>query len=73
MSVATVTRQGILDIQVCVPETWTDEEVVQFATGRVPCDGGWSIRKEGSKFLQGDPERTPCDKRPGFVHIMLDA
>ena len=70
-----VTRAGLLDVQVCVPHTWSDEEVVAFAERKYPCgtSGGWQIRREGSSLLEGDPERAPCTQRPGFVHIVLDA
>lgn len=70
-----VTRTGFLDMQVCVPENWTDAEVTEFANIHNPCGttGGWVIRKEGDPALAGDPERCPCDDRTGFVHIMLDA
>lgn len=33
---------------------------------------GWEIRKEGSPYLQGSPERAQCVERCGCVHIMLD-
>ena len=66
-----ITRYGILDMQVCVPKDWTDEQVLEFAEANNP--GGWQIRREGDPFLNGDPERVPCDEREGFVHIMLDA
>jgi len=72
---AEVTRRGMLDMQVCVPEDWTDEQVVSFANGQNPrgTTQGWEIRREGSKYLNGDPERSICSDREGFVHIMLDA
>jgi hypothetical protein len=70
-----VTRFGALDMQVCVPTDWTDEQVKAFAENENPCgtELGWSIRKEGHALLQGKPERNPCESRQGFVHIMLDA
>lgn len=73
-----VTRHGFLDMQVCVPKDWTDEQVIKFAEGEWPCGtmNGWRIRKEGSKYLAGDREREPCSGehgRPDFVHITLDA
>lgn len=70
-----VTRRGALDMQVCVPKDWTDEQVLEFAEMENPCgtSTGWGIRREGSEFLQGTPERVPCCERDGAVHIMLDA
>lgn len=66
---------GILDAQVCVPKEWSDDDVKDFADRAYPCgtSNGWTIRKEGDKFLAGDPERMKCVQRPDFVHIMLDA
>ena len=71
---ASVTRRGVLDVQVCVPAFWDDDVVEGFANKIVPCgtEPGWRIRKEGDKMLGGDPERNPCSDNEGFVHIMLD-
>lgn len=70
-----VTRRGLLDMQVCVPKDWTDDQIRAFAEAENPAgtSGGWSIRKEGDKLLAGSPERMPCDDRESFVHVMLDA
>jgi len=70
-----VTRMGALDMQVCVPVVWTDDQVKQFADSNNPCgtEKGWQIRREGDKQLDGIPERNPCQQREGFVHVMLDA
>ena len=72
---AQVTRQGMLDCQVCVPDDWTDEQVVAFANTENPCGtmNGWCIRREGDKALAGAHERVQCSGRSGFVHVMLDA
>lgn len=76
MSSATVTQRGALDMQVCVPKEWTDDEVIHFANTANPCgtSQGWVIRREGDPALHGDPERIPCAEidRPDNVHIMLD-
>lgn len=70
-----VTREGLLDMQVCVPEDWTDMQVEDFANKENFCGtrNGWGIRKEGSELLEGTPERNPCLERKGYVHITLDA
>ena len=72
---AEMTRKGILDCQVCVPESMTDEEIAAFASREYPCGTthGWQIRREGDEALRGDPERQPCRDRAGCVHVMLDA
>lgn len=70
-----VTKLRVLDMQVCVPADWTDEQVEEFANRENLCgtSHGWGIRKQGDRFLAGSDERVPCSARPGFVHIMLDA
>ena len=75
MNNATVTKVSFLSMQVCVPKTWTDEQVKEFAETENPCgtENGWCIRKEGSPDLLGAPERNPCSSREDYVHIMLDA
>ena len=70
-----LTRQGALDMQVCVPKGWTDAQVVAFANRAnwSGLDAGWQIRKEGDPALDGDPERVQCNDldRAEFVHVML--
>ena len=70
-----MTRCGAVDAQACVPEGYTDAEVVAFAESRYPSgtELGWRVRKEGDRFLEGAPERVPCAERSGYVHVMLDA
>ena len=72
---AETTQRGILSMQVCVPESWGDNQVKEFADNDNPCgtSNGWCIRKEGDDSLNGDPERRNCSDRKGFVHVMLDA
>jgi hypothetical protein len=76
MSQAEVTRAGVLDMQVCVPQDWTDEQVKDFADTSNPCGttAGWQIRTD-PKLLAGCKVRQPCesDLRDGFVHVTLDA
>lgn len=72
---AIVTRRGVIDMQVCVPADWTDDQVESFAEAANPCGtrGGWAIRREGDKALAGAPERIKCKTLAENVHIMLDA
>lgn len=72
---AEVTKKGALDMQVCVPESWDDQQVINFGELHNPCGTacGWRIREQGDKYLDGKDERVNCDDRKGFVHIMLDA
>ena len=68
------TRRALTSLQVCVPQDYTDEQVIEFANADNPTglDRGWAIRREGDPLLVGDPERMPCESRAGCVHIMLD-
>lgn len=70
-----VARRGLLDMQVCVPKTYTDDDVERFAeeVNRCGTENGWQIRREGDEALAGDPERSQCSDYPGNVHIVLDA
>ncbi len=72
---AEVTRRGALDMQVCVPAEWTNEQVKEFADQENLCgtEDGWFIRRSGDPALAGAPERVACSERAGHVHVMLDA
>ena len=72
---AMVTRRGFLDMQVCVPKDWTDEQVKDFADRENVCGTthGWQIRRQGHEYLGGCDERVQCVECAGNVHIMLDA
>lgn len=74
MADATVTRAGLLDMQVCVPKDWDDERVKSFAESenRSGTSLGWQIRKQGSERLSGHDERVMCSQAPENVHIMLE-
>lgn len=70
-----ILRASLLDMQVCVPIEWTDEEIEEFAETENPSGttNDWFVVKEGNKRLGGDPERSPCAKHSGFVHVRLEA
>jgi hypothetical protein len=75
MATAEVTRAGALSIQVCVPNEWTDKQVIEFAESEYPCGttNGWHIRRQGDEALGGCDERVTCSMDDAKVHIMLDA
>jgi len=68
-----VTFAKFLDMQVCIPTDWTDKQVKEFADAENPSgtEHGWCVLKDGDKYLGGDPERVPCKKWDGFVHMRL--
>lgn len=69
-----VTMIGFLDMQVCVPNHFTDEQAIEFAESDNPCgtEKGWTVRKD-VEGLNGYPERNQCEEREGCVHIMMNA
>lgn len=71
---AVVTRIGALDMQVCVPADWSDQQVISFAESQYPCGTmvGWQIRTD-EKLLAGAPSRNPCASLGDHVHVTLDA
>lgn len=71
----TVTRRGLLDMQVCVPKDMSDKDVMNFANleNLCGCSNGWQIRKQGDKLLGDDNERVQCSNNIDNVHITLDA
>jgi hypothetical protein len=70
-----VTKRGLLSMQVCIPEDWSDQQAIEFAEREFPCgtSNGWFVRKQGDDKLSGCDERVKCSEREGCVHIMLDA
>lgn len=72
---AIVVGKGVFDMQVCVPKEWSDDQIREFAESHYPCGTatGWSIRHQGSEYLNDDEERTQCQEHADNCHIMLDA
>jgi len=72
---AEVVRSGVLSIQVCVPKSWPDDYVLNFAETENPCGttNGWHIRRHGDESLGGCDERVQCSSIEENCHIMLDA
>lgn len=62
-----------LGMRLCVPDTYTDEQIVKFAELENSCGttGGWHVAKEGDECLCGCEARYKCDARPGFVHVVV--
>lgn len=70
---AEVTKIGMLDMQVCVPEDWTDEQAESFANRENPAGTthGWKLRAADDPAQAGAPIRVKCRGRDAHVHIML--
>lgn len=70
-----VVRRRFLAIQVCVPGSWNNTRIKDFADAAEPCgtQNGWHVYEEGAEGLQGTPARVPCADRKGFVHVVLGA
>ena len=74
MSEPTVTKYGLVAMQVCVPAEWTDEQVEEFANRDNPSGlaAGWHIRVADSLYQAGAPVRVTCAQNADNVHIMLE-
>lgn len=72
---AQVIRMSLLDMQVCVPKAWTDQQALAYADKAYPCgtSEGWRIRRQGHRRLKGMDERVKCDECADHVHIMMDS
>jgi hypothetical protein len=70
---AQVVRTGLMDMQVCVPKDWSDEQAEQFANGSRPTglDHGWKLREAADRAQNGAPIRVQCEQDAANVHIML--
>jgi hypothetical protein len=68
-----VTKMGLVDMQVCVPTDYSDEQAEQFANVERPTglDHGWKLREADDPAQAGAPIRVKCRDRDGYVHIML--
>ncbi len=68
-----IIRTSPLLIQVCVPEEWNNEQIVEFANTKHPAgtSNGWMVVKDGHDLLSGDPERVRCAKYPNYIHVLL--
>lgn len=62
-----VVRIGLVWIQVCVPEAFTDEQIEKFANTEAPTGIGsqWAIDRD-QKLV-----RAKCDEREGCTHLVL--
>ena len=63
-----VTKVGILNLQVCVPENWNDEQVREFANQENLCGttNGWVVSQ------RPEVAAVKCEGREGFKHVILD-
>lgn len=69
-----IVRTGALDMQVCVPIEWSDDEIVSFANLENPAgtENGWHIRTD-PELLAGCPVRNPCGiYHATKAHVTLD-
>ncbi len=62
-------------IQLCVPETWTNEQILAFGETTRPCgtEYGWFIRPDGTPETSNTRERVQCELNSNNVHVILDA
>lgn len=69
-----IIKNSIFTCQACVPEHWTDTQIVEFVENRQPSgtENGWMVLKDGDPRLQGDAGRGKCAERAGFIHVVLE-
>lgn len=68
-----VMRMTLLDLHVCVPDTWTDERTQTWVNNESPAgtEHGWELYQDGAERLVGTPSRVKCADRAGYVHRVL--
>lgn len=66
-----IIRETLMSLQLCIPDTWSDEHIEEFANTAKHVGGEWRwrIRQEASG---SDPARNPCAAQPGHVHLIVD-
>lgn len=69
-------RFGLLYQQVCVPETWDEEKVLDEANRQRPSgtSNGWvkiATQADFDEVGSSDRARVTCDEHPGKVHVVL--
>lgn len=71
---AAITNQGIMDLQICVPKTFTDDEATAKANELAPTgiESRWTMKHNGHEDLRGCDERVQCSEFKSHVHIMLE-
>lgn len=69
-----VIQQRFLNIQICVPKDWTDEQAEEFANEEISTGitSKWEMVHDNDDMLNGDPERAQCDDDPEYIHIVLN-
>lgn len=73
MSEPEIVRISFLAMQLCVPEDFTEAQILEAAERLNPSGttNGWILAKEGDMALKGDPERVPCLAHPEKVHVLV--
>ncbi len=69
----TVYSSGLFHCSVCTNIT-DKEEIVRRVNAEHPCgtDNGWMYSKD-TKFANGAPMPSPCERGEGFMHYLMDA
>ena len=65
--------KGILGMRLCVPDDWTDEQIIQFAEKENPAgtSNGWYIAEKGDTAFDGASARIKCEDRENYVHLVV--
>jgi hypothetical protein len=73
MSKPQIIRSVGLPMQLCVPDEWTDEQVIAFAEKENPAgtENGWVVVKDGDPILKGAKSRLTCGSDGDNIHIVV--
>lgn len=75
MSTPEIIKQRAMGMQLCVPEDWSQDDILRFAEKEAPCGttNGWFLCDDGHPSLGDSPARVPCAQQDGFVHVVVVA
>ena len=67
-----VYADGIVYCSVCVPKTWTREQVVKAVNAVNPTGitSKWTISSD-TRFHTGGPNPKPCEQEEGKIHYLM--
>ena len=75
-----ILKQTVEAIQICIPDSWTDAEIVTYCDAMslgMSYEFGykslhWTLCHDGHPLLNGLPERCSCDSKENYNHVVLE-
>ena len=73
MAAPNLVRMSLINLQVCVPKEFTDEQAEEAANQLHPTgiSSKWTMREAEDPTQMGAPLRVQCQQHPENVHIMM--